>query len=109
MSTNGSSAPESPTAAPVEEPKPKLQAIEVKVKDQHGNELTFKIKKTTPLEKVMNAYCTNKELSRDSLRFFYDGQRLNGKDTPESTFDLEDAADDEVYQIDVMMEQLGGY
>ncbi|TVY38553.1 Small ubiquitin-related modifier, partial [Lachnellula occidentalis] len=112
MSTPGSPsspAPELPAAAPVEDQKPKTQVIEVKAKDQNGSEVTFKIKRTTPLEKVMDAYCKNKGLAKDSLRFFYDGLRLTGTDTPEKTFDMEDMGDDEVYQIDVMMEQHGGY
>ncbi|TVY14055.1 Small ubiquitin-related modifier 2 [Lachnellula arida] len=108
MSDNGSPAPESPAAAPVEDQKPKTQHIEVKAKDQNGSEVTFKIKRTTPLEKVMDAYCKNKGLTRDTLRFYWEGKRLNPKDTPESTFEMEDG-DDDVYQIDVMMEQLGGY
>ncbi|TVY58943.1 Ubiquitin-like protein pmt3/smt3 [Lachnellula cervina] len=109
MSDNGSPAPESPAAAPVEDQKPKVQHIEVMAKDQNGSEVTFKIKRTTPLEKVMDAYCKNKGLTRGALRFLYDGERLNPTDTPESKFDLEDGEEEVVYQIDVVMEQLGGF
>merc|ERR1712034_297360 len=76
--------------------------INLKVKSQDGNEVYFKVKQTTKLSKLMNAYCNRvgKELS--AVRFLFDGERLQPDSTPEQ-LDMED--EDE---IDAMFEQHGG-
>lgn len=76
--------------------------INLKVKSQDGNEVYFKVKQTTKLSKLMNAYCNRvgKELS--AVRFLFDGERLQPDATPEQ-LDMED--EDE---IDAMVEQHGG-
>lgn len=76
--------------------------INIRVKDQDSNEVHFKIKSTTPLRKVMDAYCQRQGLRRDALRFLFDGDRVQDDDTPESR-ELED--DD---CLEVFAQQLGG-
>lgn len=50
---------------------------------QEGNEVYFKIKRSTPLRKLMDAYCQRQSKSADSIRFLYDGQRVLPDSTPE--------------------------
>ena len=50
--------------------------------DQNGAVVNFKIKKTTPLRKLMNAYCGRQGLSLVVVRFTFDGTRLRPQDAP---------------------------
>ncbi|PRW20567.1 small ubiquitin-related modifier 1-like isoform A [Chlorella sorokiniana] len=56
------------------------QVLQLKVRSQDGNELTFKI---------FNAYCTKSGLEQDLMRFVYDQQRLRAEETP-ADHDMED-------------------
>jgi small ubiquitin-related modifier len=47
-----------------------------------GAEVYFKIKKQTPLRKLMDAYCQRQGISPNSIRFLYDGQRIQAERTP---------------------------
>jgi len=76
--------------------------LSLKVKSQDGNEVYFKVKKTTQFAKVMNAYCKKVGSDMDSVRFLFDGQRLKPDQTPA---DLEMEDEDE---IDAMVSQTGG-
>merc|ERR1711935_1327601 len=72
------------------------------VKDQQGSEVQFKIKKTTPLRKLMDAYCSRLGLQASQVRFMVDGERIGPDDSAEK-LGLEDED-----LIDVAMEQTGG-
>ena len=63
--------------------------IQLKVKDQQGIEVMFKIKKTTPLRKLMSAYCSRLGLQLSQVRFMVDGERIDPDDTAEK-LSLED-------------------
>merc|ERR1711988_1737657 len=76
--------------------------IQLKVKDQQGSEVQFKIKKSTPLRKLMDAYCNRLGLQAQQVRFMVDGERIGPDDTAEK-LGLEDED-----LIDVAMEQTGG-
>ncbi|CAE8594765.1 unnamed protein product [Polarella glacialis] len=78
------------------------QHIQLKVKDQQGSEVQFKIKKSTPLRKLMDAYCSRLGLQASQVRFMVDGERIAADDTAEK-LGLEDED-----LIDVAMEQTGG-
>lgn len=55
--------------------------ISIKVTD--GNtEVFFKIKKTTPLRKVMDTFCKKTGKDINALRFLADGDRIQADDTP---------------------------
>ena len=75
--------------------------LNLRVVSQDGSELFFKMKKTIPMSKLMNAYCQRQGVNLNAVRFIFDGSRLNSSQTPE---DLE-MEDGDV--IDVMMEQAG--
>lgn len=85
-----------------DETKPEVDAINLKVASQDGNDIYFKCKKTTPLAKLMNAYCQRQGLALGSVRFLFDGIRLTQHQTP-GELDMEDGD-----VIDVMVEQEGG-
>ena len=62
----------------------------------------FNVKKTTRMEKVFNTYAQREGVKHFSLRFFLEGQRINGGSTPKS-LGLKDQD-----QIECMREQQGG-
>jgi len=76
--------------------------ITLKVVDSEGSEVTFKIKRTTPLRKLMEAYCQRHSLNINAVRFLYDGDRI----TPDATPDLLKMEDGDL--IDIAVQQIGG-
>eukprot|EP00069_Balaena_mysticetus_P000599 bmy_14690T0 len=56
--------------------------INLKVAGQDGSVVQLKIKRHTPLSKLMKAYCERQGLSRRQIRFRFDGQPINETDTP---------------------------
>ncbi|KAD4178859.1 hypothetical protein E3N88_27450 [Mikania micrantha] len=76
--------------------------INLKVKGQDGNEVFFRIKRSTQLKKLMNAYCDRQSVELNSIAFLFDGRRLRGEQTPD---ELEMEEGDE---IDAMLHQTGG-
>jgi len=83
------------------EAKP-AEHLSLKVKGQEGNEVFFKVKKTTTFAKVMAAYCKKVGADVEHVRFLFDGTRLRPDQTP-ADLDMED--EDE---IDAMVAQTGG-
>lgn len=57
--------------------------LNIKVTD-NNNEVFFKIKRTTQLKKLMDAFCERQGKSAQSVRFLFDGQRVNYTDTPDT-------------------------
>ncbi|XP_054463904.1 small ubiquitin-related modifier 2-like isoform X1 [Anoplopoma fimbria] len=76
--------------------------INLKVAGQDGSIVQFKIKRHTPLIKLMKAYCDRQGLSMRQIRFRFDGQPVNETDTP-SQLEMEDED-----TIDVFQQQTGG-
>ncbi|EAU83554.1 hypothetical protein CC1G_04810 [Coprinopsis cinerea okayama7 len=76
--------------------------INVKVVSASGEEVFFKIKRSTKLSKLQGAYASKVGKDVNSIRFLYDGSRIQEDDTPAS-LDMEDND-----TIDVMVEQVGG-
>ncbi|GAA6064584.1 hypothetical protein JCM10212_006468 [Sporobolomyces blumeae] len=68
-------------------------------------ELVIKVKKTTRLEKMMNAYCQRAGKDLSEVRFMYDGTKLAPTQTV-SELDFDD--DDDEIIIDVAQEAVGG-
>ena len=78
------------------------EQLNIKVKAQDGSEIFFKIKKSTQLKKLMEAYCQRQGLSNNQCRFIFDGERIKDDDTPQ-TLEMDNGD-----EIDVMVEQTGG-
>ncbi|KAJ2614193.1 hypothetical protein H4S08_001816 [Coemansia sp. RSA 1365] len=76
--------------------------ISIKVASSDNSEIMFKIKRSTKLAKLMQAYCARTGKSSGTVRFLVDGERINGDSTPD-TLGLEDGD-----TIDAMTEQVGG-
>uniref|UniRef100_A0A674EAF0 Rad60/SUMO-like domain-containing protein n=1 Tax=Salmo trutta TaxID=8032 RepID=A0A674EAF0_SALTR len=60
--------------------------INLKVAGQDGSVVQFKIKRHTPLSKLMKAYCERQGLTIRQIRFRFDGQPINETDTPAQRF-----------------------
>ncbi|XP_052179046.1 small ubiquitin-related modifier 1-like [Diospyros lotus] len=76
--------------------------INLKVKGQDGSEVFFRIKRSTQLKKLMNAYCDRQSVEFNSIAFLFDGRRLRAEQTPEE-LEMEDGD-----EIDAMLHQTGG-
>lgn len=76
--------------------------IDLRVVDQGGEEMLFRVKSATRLEKLMAAYCERMGCASDSVRFLFNGQRIQPHNTPKS---LEMESKD---VIDVVIAQVGG-
>uniref|UniRef100_A0A8C8BI93 Rad60/SUMO-like domain-containing protein n=1 Tax=Otus sunia TaxID=257818 RepID=A0A8C8BI93_9STRI len=55
---------------------------------QDGSVVQFKIKRHTPLSKLMKAYCERQGLSMRQIRFRFDGQPISETDTPAQVWKL---------------------
>ncbi|KAK4636118.1 Ubiquitin-like protein SMT3 [Fulvia fulva] len=97
MADNGSPAGEKPE----DQAQGATEHLNIKVTD-NNNEVFFKIKRTTQLKKLMDAFCERQGKSPQSVRFLFDGQRVNSSDTPD-TLEMADGDTLEVHQ-----EQIGG-
>lgn len=76
--------------------------LRLKVVGQNGREVFFKIKSSTPLKKLIDAYCKEMDIPERTCRFLFDGQRIN----PDHTAAYLDMGDEDI--IDVFVEQEGG-
>ncbi|KAK2464964.1 hypothetical protein APHAL10511_003040 [Amanita phalloides] len=98
-----SQSPQPPQDNPIEPKQEDPNApINIKVVSSLGDEVYFKIKRSTKLSKLQGAYANKVGKDVSSIRFLYDGSRIQDDDTPAS-LDMEDGD-----TIDVMVEQVGG-
>lgn len=66
-----------------EDQQPPSEHLNIKVTD-NNNEVFFKIKRTTALKKLMDAFCDRQGKAPNSVRFLFDGSRVQPTDSPES-------------------------
>lgn len=78
---------QSPSGGGNPDDQPKSEHLNIKVTD-NNNEVFFKIKRTTALSKLMNAFCERQGKSLQSVRFLFDGARVNPTDSPDSVSHL---------------------
>ncbi len=64
-------------------PQQAVEHLNIKVTD-NNNEVFFKIKRNTKLEKLMTAFCERQGKSMQSVRFLFEGQRVQPTDTPDT-------------------------
>ncbi|KAH7907434.1 small ubiquitin-related modifier [Hygrophoropsis aurantiaca] len=102
MADNEGQSQQTQDIKPQDEQSQDTAPINVKVVSSTGDEVFFKIKRNTKLSKLQGAYATKVGKDVASIRFLYDGARINDDDTPQS-LDMEDND-----TIDVMVEQVGG-
>ncbi|OAF64618.1 Small ubiquitin-related modifier 1 [Intoshia linei] len=83
--------------------KKSVEYINLKVCEQEGTEVLFKIKRTTPMRKLMKAFTEKTAMRYETSRFRFDGDPINETDTPNS-LGLEDGD-----CIDAFAQQTGGF
>ena len=76
--------------------------IKLKVVGQDSNEIHFRVKQTTQMGKLKKSCSERVGVPVSSLRFLFDGRRINDDETPKA---LEMEQDD---VIEVYQEQTGG-
>lgn len=80
---SGSDENGSPGASNKAEDPPVSEHLNIKVTD-NNNEVFFKIKRTTQLKKLMDAFCERQGKTPQSVRFLFDGSRVNPTDSPDT-------------------------
>ena len=60
-----------------------VEHLNIKVTD-NNNEVFFKIKRTTQLKKLMDAFCDRQGKMPQTVRFLFEGTRVNPTDTPDT-------------------------
>lgn len=83
-------------------PESDSEYIKLKVVGQDNSEVHFKVKLTTNMGKLKKSYSDRQGVPVNSLRFLFDGRRINDDETPKA-LEMEDGDCIEVYQ-----EQVGG-
>ena len=78
------------------------EIITIRFIDQSGDEMFFKIRKSTKLEKAISAYLQRRGVSRDALMFMFDGMKFCSDICTPRSLGMEDND-----QIDVMLAALG--
>lgn len=64
-------------------PPAPAEHLNIKVTD-NNNEVFFKIKRSTKLEKLMKAFCERQGKDLNTVRFLYDGDRVTQNDSPDT-------------------------
>ncbi|ETI22125.1 hypothetical protein G647_06197 [Cladophialophora carrionii CBS 160.54] len=101
MSDAGQGSPNGAGGDMGQTPAGNNEHLNIKVTDGN-NEVFFKIKKSTKLEKLMKAFCERQGKDPKTARFLFEGQKVQTGDTPES-LEMQDGDSIEVHQ-----EQIGG-
>ncbi|CAG9540858.1 unnamed protein product [Cercopithifilaria johnstoni] len=83
-------------------PASSSEYIKLRVVGQDSNEVHFRVKFGTSMGKLKKSYADRMGVDVGSLRFLFDGRRINDEDTPK-TLEIEEDDIIEVYQ-----EQVGG-
>ena len=81
----------------------KADYIKLKVVGQDSNEIHFRVKMSTNMGKLKKSYAERVGVQVSTLRFLFDGRRINDEETPKA---LEMEQDD---VIEVYQEQTGGH
>ncbi|XP_071802865.1 small ubiquitin-related modifier-like [Asterias amurensis] len=79
------------------------ESIRIKVRDELGMEVIFKVKLNTAMRKIKEKYCEKSTKPPSTVRFLFDGETVNDDTTPK---ELEMEPDD---IIEVVTAQTGGY
>ncbi|WOO85752.1 Small ubiquitin-related modifier 1 [Vanrija pseudolonga] len=88
----------SPSNAAETKPKADDNTLNIKIRATDGSEVFFKIKKTTKLNKLKNAYADRVGQDPGAIRLLFDGQRILDNATADD-LDMEDGD-----VVDVLLE-----
>ena len=81
MSDNDQSPNGAQPDTPVQTEQP--EHLNIKVTDGN-NEVFFKIKRSTNLKKLMDAFCERQGKDRKTVRFLFDGSKVQDHDSPDT-------------------------
>jgi small ubiquitin-related modifier len=56
--------------------------VNLTIKDPQGEEVYFKVKRTTRMRKLFQAFCKRSNTDPSTMRFFYQGDRIDDEQTP---------------------------
>ena len=77
--------------------------IHIKVTSQNNEEIIFKVKPSTPFEKIIDKYCERFNITnKNAIRFLFDGEVVKRGQTPQE-LNLEDGD-----CLECIIEQVGG-
>lgn len=77
--------------------------INLKIQDQDGSELEFKVKKNITFRKILKTYAENVHKNPNELRLIFNGKVLNLDETPDFR-NMEDGD-----ELEVAASQVGGF
>ena len=77
--------------------KDETEYIKLKVVGQDSNEIHFRVKMSTNMGKLKKSYAERVSVLESSLRFLFEGRRINDDETPK-TLEMEQDDVIEVYQ-----------
>lgn len=103
MSDEGNNSTTQETTASAGASGDQGEYIKLKVVGQDSNEIHFRVKMTTQMGKLKKSYADRIGVPVTSLRFLFDGRRINDDETPK----LLEMEQDDV--IEVYQEQTGGW
>lgn len=55
--------------------------VNLTIKDPNGEEVYFKVKRSAKMKRLFNAYCKRYNVDVSTMRFFYQGERVNEEQT----------------------------
>ena len=58
--------------------------INISVKDPQGEDIYFRVRRTTKMRKLFSAFCKRSNVDPSTMRFFFQGERIQEDETPES-------------------------
>ena len=76
--------------------------VNLTIKDPQGEEIYFKIKRSAKMGRLFKAYCKRSNVDPSTIRFFYQGDRLEEEQTPDD-LNMQDGD-----RIDVFVRQTAG-
>ncbi|KAK5740388.1 Small ubiquitin-related modifier 1 [Elasticomyces elasticus] len=83
-------------------PPPRVEVLTLVMEDQTGYAMSVRTVSTHGFDYVMEAYSKQAVREREALRFFYEGDKLTGEETPKQLGLVDND------KIEVYFEQLGG-
>lgn len=76
--------------------------VNLTIKDPHGEDVYFKVKRTAKMRRLFQAYCKKLGVEVSSMRFFYRGEQIDELKTPDDLV-LKDGD-----KIDAFVTQISG-
>ncbi|OHT07166.1 Small ubiquitin-related modifier 2 [Tritrichomonas foetus] len=76
--------------------------VNLTIKDPQGEEIYFKVKRSAKMRRLFSAFCKRSNIDATTIRFFYQGERIEDDQTPDD-LNLQDGD-----KIDAFIRQTAG-